>query len=53
MFLVQQVHAHADPSAIAAEESRIRKLAANAGLHVSSLYADNTQATITFTVGFA
>jgi hypothetical protein len=52
MFLVKQVHAHADPPAIAAEVNRIRKLAADAGLQVSSLYADNTQAAITFTVGF-
>jgi len=52
MFLVKQVHGHADPSALAANESRIRKLAADAGLQVTSLYADNTQADITFTLAF-
>jgi membrane protease YdiL (CAAX protease family) len=39
-----------DPSAIAGDQNRIRKLAADAGLQVTSLYADNTQAAITFTV---
>jgi hypothetical protein len=50
MFSVKQVHGHADPSAIAADENRIRKLAADAGLQVTSLYVDNTQADITFIV---
>jgi uncharacterized membrane protein len=50
MFSVKFGHGHADPSAIAAEKNRIRKLAADAGLQVTSLYADNAQAVITFTI---
>jgi uncharacterized membrane protein len=50
MFLVKFVHGHADSSAIAADENRIRKLAADARLQVTSLYVDNAQAAITFTV---
>jgi uncharacterized membrane protein len=50
MFMVKFGHGHADPSAIAAGENRIRKLAADAGLRVTSLYSDNTQAAITFNV---
>ena len=52
MFLVKQVPGHADPSAIAAEKNRIRRFAADAGLQVTSLYADNAEAGITFTVAF-
>jgi uncharacterized membrane protein len=50
MFLVKQLHGHSDSSAIAAEENQIRKLAADARLQVTSLYADNAEAGITFTV---
>jgi uncharacterized membrane protein len=49
MFLVKQVLGHADPSAIAADKSRIRNFAADSGLDVTSLYADNVEAAITFT----
>jgi hypothetical protein len=50
MFLVKQVPGDADPSAIAAEKNRIREFAADAGLQVTSLYTDNAEAVITFTV---
>jgi len=50
IFLVKQLNGHSDSSVIAAEKNRIGKLAADAGLQVTSLYADNTQADITFTV---
>jgi hypothetical protein len=50
LFLIKQLRGHSDSSTVAAEKTRIRKFAADAGLEVTSLYADNAQAAVTFTV---
>ena len=50
VFLLKQVEGHAGPSEIKAEEDQVTKFANDAGLQVDSIYDDNTNAGIAFSV---
>jgi hypothetical protein len=50
VFLLKQVAGSASPPEIAAEKNQVAKLAADAGLQVTSIYDDNAEAGITVTL---